>query len=369
MSSFEKVSPGIVNGLRQAFGAVARANSSGCDLEIPLSSEVERGMITQLMDLRGCYPHLMDPCPNLDSLGSQLHHQMAHEKRASGTVLLTPEYVIKSIPHKEVLSLRTALLKLYAATTSEMQVRKVQSMVSPICLMATVNDREVAETWKDSLKHNARRAKEAVWGVDSWIVMRRATLTQGDLSLLHLPEHPANFFDLKGQIPFGAAQSKLGFSWMKKKVWSSAATMDKFRDPGFQDRFPFGLEIVRTKECEASCMDFEQLLESDSAMLESVQATDYSVLIELYPSSKQDEVGDICGAKGRYPAIFKARDPNSKRFFVVSVGLIDYGSTDVANPALVLSTRHKPGKYRKNFQNLWGDMKKKAYFHCHHHQG
>lgn len=346
----------MLAGLREAIGALKRASHSGCDLDITeLANGVDNKTVLRVSDLRGCYPHLADPCPSMAALEEQLAANGTGADASPGTgtgVVLAPgyehEYVVKSLKSERVLALRTSLLKLYAEGSAELRARRMRSLMAPVCLMATLRPRSGGSGWF---------GKDTAGAPQTWIVMRRVRLTDSDAAEVGVTAKAYKVFGLKGQMAMGAKQ---GNALMKHM----GAAREQTSDLGFLDTFPLGLEVMRAANqgCK-SCADLFGMLRADSAILESMQMTDYSMLVEMYEADGEVDLGEKC-TKARFPSLFHARDPYSKKYFVVAIGITNFGTKDVANPMLVFSTRTQPSTYRKNFEAIFSKVGHQ-YFSCH----
>lgn len=348
MSAFE-VMGGLdeeaAEGLQKALAGITGASSTGCDLDITDDlPKRDQASVKHLADFRGCYPYLADACPSLEKLSRQLSKMAENKVGNSGSkIMLAPgyehEFVVKSVYEKEVLPIRSVLLKLYAETTAELRVRKYRTFLTPVCFMATLQYKPT-KTWYGGTSTPAP---------ETWMVMRRVRFTQDEM-LKYSIGGKAKTFDLKGPGHWDAK------SWIKGS--------DKVKDAGYKERFPWGLEVVQTPGACDPCVVIDEVLNQDSALLESMQITDYSILIAIYDGGNA-KIDNECGFKHRFPAMFRARDPQSKKLFVITVGIFDVGETDVANAAMIFSTRLHPGTYRKLFTSMWGKDPQQAYFTCH----
>jgi len=220
--------------------------------------------------------------------------------------------------------------------------------MAPVCLMATLPPQSSGLAWF---------GKDAAGEPQTWLVMRRVRLTDSEAAEVGTTPKAYKVFNLKGQMAAGAKQ---GNALMK----TLGAAREQTSDLGFIETFPVGLEVMRSADqgCR-SCADLSGMLRADSAILESMQMTDYSMLVEMYEADGEVELKEKC-TQGRFPYLFHARDPYSKKYFVVAVGITSFGTKDVANPMLVFSTRSQPSTYRKNFEGMFSQVGHQ-YFSCH----
>jgi hypothetical protein len=374
--------------IEKALRHVTSSKNTGCDFDIT-PDDVRDDSIVRLIDFRGCYPHLYDPCPSLDVLAKQLGSRDPGLDKVKGTSWRSPrgsdvimasghehDFVLKRIPSDHVLPIRISLLKLMAQMTADPEVRRTASLITPICAVATIEPNAKARQ-PGIIESAVAWVARKVFKPENWVVMRRARLSAQDfrdlgLSIMQKSNEkeeeieypPFQMYDLKGQVPFGKFQRKVD-----KHVGVNKHSLDKVRDRGYMENFPLSLEIVRTESCQDACVQFESLLKEDSYLLEAMAITGYSLLVEVYDSDEHTELKGFCGGQGHWPAVFKARDPMSKKWHIVSIGLIDYSDQDKglldAN-RLVFSTKLKPSDYREKFQTMFKPNVKRSYFTCYH---
>jgi hypothetical protein len=371
--------------ITEALKHIIASKSTGCDLDVtPDDVSEERLGVVGLIDFRGCYPHLYDPCPNLDVLAEQIGGRDPKLEKVKGTSWRSPrgtdvlmaeshehDFVLKRIASDHVRPMRSALLKLMSQMTADPEVRRTASLITPVCSVVTIDPHAKSRTHGlfESARHWVARK---VFKPENWVLMRRARLSAQDFRDLGLVkesskneevDYPAfQMYDLKGQVPFGRLQF-----WVDKHIGVDKSSLHKVRDRGYKENFPLGLEIKGTKNCQDACGQFESLLKEDSFLLDTMTITGYSILVEVYASNEDAELEGYCGGQGHWPAVFKARDPKTKKWHIVSIGLIDYSEEDKTwrdSNRLVVGIKLKPSDYREKFQTMFKPNVKQSYFHC-----
>jgi hypothetical protein len=361
-----------------------KADHSGCDFDTTdeIVDEYRGKMVTQLADMRGCFPHL-DACPeeDLQALIEQLDGSLREntDGNSDSEIMIGEKFVVKKIPLKEVFGVRASVLKHLAVASSVADADKFASLITPICMMATLRHITGFEVVQDSeepsfyvelseeqqaasptAKSGKKTGYEKPTYSDNeyWLVMRRASMSTGDEKALiragtlqNEETHEVLHFDLKGP------RHKDLKSWLSRN--------GEVKDSGFKTAFQHCL-YVGCPHLRDKHLSLGKLLEQDSQLLESMLVSDYSVYIEMHAVS--DDVSGVttveqCGAAGRFPTVFHARDPDTEKTYIVTFGLIDFANRHI--PSVLKrrfgSTVQKPETYSTWFQEMYGN-KESAYF-------
>jgi hypothetical protein len=373
---------GMQKGLDQALESLIEARNGGRKLGCDTIMEVDakkHDKVIELTDMRGCYPYLAHdaeafPNKKLEALRKELGDMVQNKDGSSDSkIFMAEEFVVKTIPEEEVFGIRSALLKLHAQSASTIKRQKqFGSFITPVAAIVVLRNIR-----SPTRLHRTEKELDP----DIWVIMRRASLTKGDMEKFPKATVPDQrpqerrkkgearefrdaYFDLKGP---GHHDTKS--DW--KGTWP-------VKDRGFKTQFPLGLEISGTGELceECTCKHLKAMLEMDSEVLSSMQVTDYSLFIQLHQVTDErslDTLTDWRTTKG-FPLVFPARkltgdakDPRpDSQMYIVTFGLIDFGNTKVANAIkrAVGSTVFHPTRYARMFQDMFGNNPEDAYFTC-----